>query len=47
MAVDGVASADVSYENARAEVSYDATRATPPLMVGAVEAAGFTATLVE
>ena len=47
MAVDGVSSADVSYGDARAEVSYDDARATPALMVTAVEAAGFTATLIE
>ena len=47
MAVDGVASAEVSYEDARAEVSYDAARATAALMVTAVEAAGFAAVLIE
>ena len=47
MTVDGVTSADVSYEDARAEVRYDSVRVTPNMMITAVEAAGFTAALVE
>ncbi len=47
MTVEGVTSADVSYEDARAEVRYEAARATPDTMIIAVEAAGFTATLTE
>ena len=47
MAVDGVVSADVSYEDERAEIRYQPELTTTDAMISAIDAAGFTASLLE
>jgi len=42
-ALDGVKSADVNLEAAKATVEYDETRATPAAMIAAVKQIGFEA----
>lgn len=44
--LDGVRSADVSYENRRAVVTYDASKVTIEQMFAAIETLGYKATLV-
>ena len=41
--VDGVASAEVNLEGAKATVQYDETRATPAQLISAVQQIGFQA----
>ena len=46
-ALDGVAKAEVSLENANATITYDADKIQPAALIEAVEDAGFDATSVE
>ena len=46
-ALDGVAKAEVSLENANATITYDADKIQPTALIEAVEDAGFDATSVE
>ena len=47
MAVDGVVSADVSYEDERAEIRYHPGLTNTDEMISAIDASGFTASLLE
>ncbi len=47
MAVEGVISAEVSYEQERADVRYDPELTAPDELVEAVDAIGFSASLSE
>ncbi len=47
MKVDGVVSADVSYEKERAEIRYQPDLTDTDEMISAIDAAGFTASLSE
>ena len=47
MDVDGVVSADVSYEDERAEVRYHPELTNTTEMIAAIDDSGFTASLVE
>jgi len=47
MDVDGVVSADVSYEDERAEVRYHPELTNTAEMIAAIDDSGFTASLVE
>lgn len=47
MNVDGVVSADVSFDDARAEVRYLPDVVQPPALVTAVEEAGFGAEVID
>lgn len=47
MAVEGVVSAEVSYEQERADVRYDPALTAPDELIVAVDAIGFSASLSE
>ena len=47
MGVDGVVDAEVSYDNKRADVRYRSDAARPADMVAAIDAAGFSATVMD
>ena len=47
MALDGVVSADVSYEGERAEIRYQPNLTNPDEMILAVDLSGFSASLEE
>ena len=47
MEVDGVVSADVSYEQEEAEIRYHPDLTNPDEMISAIDVTGFTASLLE
>ncbi len=47
MALDGVVSADVSYEEERADIRYHQDRTNPDEMILAIDLIGFSASLEE
>ena len=47
MRVDGVVDAEVSYDDKRADVRYQRDMVRPPAMVAAIDAAGFSASVIE
>ena len=47
MGVDGVVDAEVSYDDKRADVRYRPDVARPAAMVAAIDAAGFSASVME
>ena len=47
MSVDGVVDAEVSYDDKRADVRYQADVVKPAVMLAAIDGAGFSASVIE